>query len=385
MGQEKNWTKEEKEYLEENWGIISVGTLMKRLNRSEYAIINARQRMGLGAFLENGDYITFHQLLIALGVNGGYGYKPISWIENRGFPIHRKRINNNSFRVVYLEEFWIWAEKNQTFLDFSKFEEYALGAEPEWAKAKRKRDFERSQKIKSTPWSDAEDKHLERLLKKYQYNYDDLSKMLGRTAGAIQRRICDLGLKERPLKAENHIKWTEEEFVTLGELIKAGSSYEEMADVIGKSSKAIRGRVYALYLTENLDKVRGYIGSGTWGDNRPERKLKQRNLMNSDEKEQVKDAMTRFAAIVRHQYKQHFDESDYWQKDICQLWKGYCTSGETDCDSCVSFQRIRPQACKQCGGTFYERETATYCKRCRDMRKWQQQKKFAVLMKRGSV
>ena len=48
-------------------------------------------------------------------------------------------------------------------------------------------------------------------------------------------------------------------------MIIAGKKYEQMADVIGKSVKAIRGRVYHMYITQNLDKVREMIGSGPWG------------------------------------------------------------------------------------------------------------------------
>lgn len=39
MGQARNWTPEEKQYLSDNWGNLSVGTLMKKLNRSENALI----------------------------------------------------------------------------------------------------------------------------------------------------------------------------------------------------------------------------------------------------------------------------------------------------------------------------------------------------------
>ena len=39
MGIGKNWTKQEEEYLIENWGTISVPTLAKNLRRSENAII----------------------------------------------------------------------------------------------------------------------------------------------------------------------------------------------------------------------------------------------------------------------------------------------------------------------------------------------------------
>lgn len=69
-----------------------------------------------------GDYVTLNQLVTAFNRTGSYSYKMISWVENRGLPVHNKRVQQNTFRVVYLKEFWTWAEKNRSFLDFSKLE-----------------------------------------------------------------------------------------------------------------------------------------------------------------------------------------------------------------------------------------------------------------------
>ena len=60
------WTKEEEQYLQDNWGTLSVKTLAKNLGRSENAINVRKHRLGLGSFLENGDYITFNQLKCAI-------------------------------------------------------------------------------------------------------------------------------------------------------------------------------------------------------------------------------------------------------------------------------------------------------------------------------
>ena len=336
--------------------------------------------MGLGAFLESGDYITWNQLQIALGMGAsGSGYKMVSWVQNRNFPLHTKRIRSNTFKVVYLDEFWEWAEKNQTFLDFSRFEPYSLGMEPVWVQEKRRQDYSGRRQVKMTPWTTSEDKRLARLVKKQQYGFRELSQMMGRTEGAIQRRLTDLEIIDRPLKADNTIKWIDTEFTLLGEMIIEGKRYEQMSEVLVKSVKAIRGRVYQMYLTENLDKVRDMIGNGPWGTGRPERKIKHYLQMNQEEKAQTKDLLTRLAAIIRNQYKQCFDQSDYWQKELCKLWDGYCTAGESNCDECTSFQRIKPQYCKRCGKTFYERKQNHICKPCRSFRRNQYLRKVAVL------
>ena len=385
MGLNRNWTKQEEEYLVENWGTLSVRTIAKNLNRSENAVVARKYRLGLGSFLESGEYITWNQLQIALcGNQTGSGYKMISWVRNRDFPIHTKRVNKNSFKVVYLDEWWKWAEKNRDLLDFSKFGENLLGEEPQWVKEKRKHDVKKTQKYIMTPWTKTEDDKLRFLVAKQKYNYDELSKMLRRTNGAIQRRLCDLGVKERPVKVDNHTRWTDEDFCRLGELIKSGYGYDLIAEEIGKSSKACRGRVYQMYLTENLDKVREMMGDGNFGDNRPERTLKQWNTMNTEERIESREELTKLVAIIQWRFKQQINETEwgeYFQRDMCVNFCRDCLEAD-GCDNCTNFRKIEPQNCKLCGKTFWEKNNNLYCSVCRDMRKKQWLRKRFVMEKR---
>lgn len=300
----RKWTKQEEAYLTENWGTVSVKKIAKKLERSEDAVLVKKCRLGLGAFLNSGDYVTWNQLLKAIGYRQADCYKMTSWVKNKGFPLRMKKVNNNMFKVVDLDEWWLWAEKNRDILDFSKFEENTLGLEPSWVKKKRRHDMIRRQKYTDTPWTKAEDYKLKMLLSKQKYTYHELSKKMRRTTGAIQRRVCDLKIMDRPVKADNHVCWTNDQFTKLGDLIKLGYGYELIAEEIGKSSKACRGRVYAMYLTENLDKVRKIMGAGNFGDNRPERKVKQMNLMNSKEKREIKDSLTCLVEILSWRSKE---------------------------------------------------------------------------------
>lgn len=137
------WKPDEEQFLVENWGTKSVPCIAERLNRTTNAIIVRARRLNLGPALNAGDYITLNQLCKAFTGNehGMYSYQSISWVKNRGLSVHNKRVNQCTFRVVYLDEFWDWAEKNRAFLDFSKMEKYALGREPEWVDEQRKKDY----------------------------------------------------------------------------------------------------------------------------------------------------------------------------------------------------------------------------------------------------
>ena len=259
MSTRKRWTATEYEYLEDAWGRFSLTAIAERLGRSPAAVKLKVVRNGLGAFLAAGDYITVHQLFLAIGKTGGDTYSMTSWVKNRGLPVYYKTVEHKRFKVIRLPEFWAWAEKNRAFIDWSKFEKNMLGQEPEWVGEQRRLKQLASITYKMTPWTPAEDQRLLSLLKQYKYGYLELSKMLRRTSGAIQRRICSLNIKERPLKADNMIKWTAAEKQKMTEMLRAGYDYELMARALGKSSKAIRGHVYNLYGSENLDKVRGIL------------------------------------------------------------------------------------------------------------------------------
>lgn len=389
MGQGRNWTQAEKDYLEEMWGILSIPTLAKNLGRSEGAISNMRERLNLGAWLDSGEYVTVNQVLLALTGNCVQGYHSISWIKNRGFPVKYKRRNKQRFKVVYLDDFWKWAEENKQFLDFSRFEEHSLGKEPAWVMQKRREDCERAQKIKVTPWTPLEDEMLRSLLKKHKYTCPELSEKLRRTEGAIVRRISELKLKERPVRAEKNNLWTQEQIDTLGRLIKAGCKYETIHEQIpDKSTKAIRGYVFRCYLTENLCKVRKIIGDGSFGDNLPERKLYQMNLMTVEERNAAKDDVSKLAYLLLQHARNVSPVSeefkDYWQKDMCSNWNDItgCEAGETSCDSCTSFCRIREQFCVRCGGSFLNRKQSQLCDACKVARAKQARRKWAVLNKK---
>lgn len=254
MTKYRKWTKEEESYLYDKWGVMSLPQIAKKLGRTEGAIINKRDKTNLGSFLESGDYITVGQLLKAIGKKNDK-YMNISWIEKRGLPIFKKKVSKKRVKCIRINEFWKWAEKNKNFLNFSEFERYALGKEPDWVNDKRIRDIQNKNKYKKTPWSKDEEEYLLFLVNQYKYTYKEISERIRRTDGAIRRKLLDLGIKARPI-AENSIKWTEEEVKTLKELISLGYDYNSIGTKINtKSEKAIRAKVYRLYGTEMLDKI----------------------------------------------------------------------------------------------------------------------------------
>ena len=249
------WTEEEVTYLRDHWGVTNIKTISRVLNRSERAISMKKYELNLGAFLENGDYITFNQLLKTVGYNVDMNTRN-SWIR-RGLPLRNKKVNNNSFKVIKIDKFWEWAEENQTFLDFSKFTRFSLGKEPQWVEAKRQRDIINNTYRKKT-WTQDEDEKLIFLLKHYKYNCTEIAERMQRSEFSIRSRLKRLKIKYRPITHEEISRWTEGDIKLLNKLVKEGYDYKTIQQKLpNKTAGAIRNKLYRIYGTGDLDKIKG--------------------------------------------------------------------------------------------------------------------------------
>ena len=262
-----NWTPEEVEYLKTAWGTTSYEGMAKTLHRSVDGIRQKASKLGLGQFYGSGEYVTLNQLYRALFGRNVSTYVLKSWIQDRDMPIHyKKRSNKSRVRIVYLDEFWEWAAKHRSFLDFSQMEEYALGWEPDWVADQRSKDFRKRLSHQTDPWTPLEDQRLRNLLEQHRFTWPELSKELSRSEGAIQRRINDLKIEERPIRANPHAgSWTPDAVDVLKAGILNGDPYSLIGQKIGKSEKAVRGYVYRIWNTEVADKVRKMIQEESHG------------------------------------------------------------------------------------------------------------------------
>ncbi len=249
---ELTWTEADTNYLLDNWGSKSIMAISKNLNRSAAAILSKKERLNLGSFLESGDYITINQLFIAIGRPNGISYTLPQW-EKKGLPVKRKKVMHNSFKVIYLEDFWKWAKEYRMHINFAKFKENALGKEPSWVKDQRKADIEFS-KYKVTPWTKEEDAVLKGLLKLYRYTYRELSIQIHRTEGAIKRRINDLNIKDWPLREPPNSTWSDDEVQTVIDMYSKGYRSAVIKEYIEKSEQAVNGKIERLIKNGTIQK-----------------------------------------------------------------------------------------------------------------------------------
>lgn len=249
----KVWTPEEEAYIQDKWGTVSIPGMAKILGRSENAIVVRAQRLGCGAHLQSDVRVSLNQLMLALYGGISMGTYTNNRLIRHGLPVKWHRVKNSRFRVIDIEDFWKWAEQNKGLLDFSRFEELSLGAEPEWVKVKRKADRNKLQRHghHNAAWTATEDQKLIRMLKQHKYTYQDIARELRHSEGAVKRRITDLKLKERPIRMPNQ-PWTEEEIETLCTMVSQGYDWSQIAEKVGRTALATRGKYERLQNPEYM-------------------------------------------------------------------------------------------------------------------------------------
>ena len=241
----RTWTYEELIYLEDNWGAISIPTIAKNLGRTVVSVKDKAYRIGLTRHIHSGDYITYNQLLVAIGMGETYVRTKF---ENNNIPIKFKKSIKKRYRIIYINDFWEWAEQHKNLLDFKKFEQGALGyPEPKWVETKRLSDKRKKETLKKSNWTKEEDEKLIWLLGQYKYGYADISRLMNRTEGAIKRRCFDLNLKARPIKADNNRKWNDWEVDILIDMLSKGYTIEDISVKLdNRSVSAVRGKIERL-------------------------------------------------------------------------------------------------------------------------------------------
>ena len=240
----RRWTPEECAALAERWGgRASMKKLADEMGRSVAALKNKAVELHLGPWLDAGEAVTLNTLICVVTGRENMmasGYTTRKWLS-MGVPAYKRRVENCTFNVIKLDKFWRWAEEHASELDFSRFEEDALGIEPGWAKHKRMVDKRNRMLVhpKKGPWTKCEDAMLAGMIAQ-GCGWRDICIQLKRSLYAIRRRVYDLYL-DRPKKAPCK-PWTETELSKLLDMMNQGYSIDWMARELGRSPSSVRGK-----------------------------------------------------------------------------------------------------------------------------------------------
>lgn len=246
--EQKKWTSQEVEFLEDSWGSIPLDKICKKLDRSSKAVCAKASRLGLGNMLDSIDCITAKHLGNSLGI---CSKTVVKWINEKGLKAKHTSLTGKRMNwLINVNDFWKWAEDNQDLINLYKLEENELGKEPQWVKEKRKRDYKFRRNEKR--YSKADDEAIKR-------NYGvmeakEIGQLIGRTSNSVRRRAARLGLDRKRIA----ITWTEKEVIYMVKAKARGQTYEEISIELGRSFGSIKNK-YREFIDKGL-KACGYSG-----------------------------------------------------------------------------------------------------------------------------
>lgn len=187
----KKWSAEQIEYLEENWGEVSIKTIAQKISRSSGAVISKAQKLGLGSCYKTGEYLNAYEVSKIMGVDSHM--VPEYWIVKYGLKGRKRVLKKLSAYQIELNDLVKWLKNNQDKWDSRKVELYALGKEPQWLKDKRKSDLNLPKK-QFQIWTKEQDE----MLINYYYSgkkQREIAEIMGRSIDGIEKRIHRLRKK----------------------------------------------------------------------------------------------------------------------------------------------------------------------------------------------
>ncbi|WJV32152.1 hypothetical protein QTG56_22540 (plasmid) [Rossellomorea sp. AcN35-11] len=211
----------------------SLDQVAKKFGMTQGSIRSKLARQGMGIRGATG-YISASQLANILGVDI---WVPIRWINNKGMPAKRRSLVKDSNQpksyLIDINEFWIWAKKNTSFIDLTKMSasEYI----PDWAYELKKEQMRRKLPREGVKWTKGEIDTLVFYLGNPDMDLTAISDKLGRSKKAIERKIQKTPkikvVREEAKKRGNYIICIEEIQIEIrGVVTSKGMRYLKVKD-----------------------------------------------------------------------------------------------------------------------------------------------------------
>jgi predicted DNA-binding protein YlxM (UPF0122 family) len=230
---DKRWTDKEEEYLERYYGVLSLRAIANKIGKSPEAVESKARKSGMSCLMNSGK-LNATELAKAFNVDGHVVID--NWIKKKGLKASFRVVKNTrKFWRIDIDEFWKWAYKNSSIINFAKLEKNILGAEPEWVELERRRDFKETAKRKFCKWTEEEDSKLKMLWSNTNYTAKEIGEVLGKSAAGVSRRKARLGLPPRKVP----IKWKAGEIEILINMKLKGALDKEIAWELGREESEI--------------------------------------------------------------------------------------------------------------------------------------------------
>lgn len=128
------WTKEEEEFLENKYGILTISGIAKKLGRSNRAVTDKIKQMGIGSFTENADGIHLAEVSRLVGRDKETIKR--TWVR-RGLKIYKK----GKFSIIREKDLAKFMKENPERWNATECETWFF-ERFDWFREKRKKDLD---------------------------------------------------------------------------------------------------------------------------------------------------------------------------------------------------------------------------------------------------
>ena len=224
----KRYSQSEIELIYEMAGNYSRRAIAKRLGRTEIGVNRKMASLGIGFSKDITHKINKTTLSTLCNVDIDVVTR---WIS-KGL----KAVKKFNCHLIDSEDFWKWAYRNKTIINFAKIEKDSIPPEPDWVTVERRKDMQ-IPKRQGVKWNQEEERFL--LTNIQKLSMKNIAEHLNRTEKAVQRKISRLKEEGELAKEKIIVKWTEEDLEMLIEMDKQGIKDSEIAWELGREVEHI--------------------------------------------------------------------------------------------------------------------------------------------------
>lgn len=243
----RKWTQDEEQVFRDLWGNKSIELIAKKLKRSVFSLKVKAVRMGLGSMISNNyEKITISDVSELLDVTRDRITR--TWVELGLNITLTKLTSEKSYMTVTWGDLMKFLENNQSEWDSRKVERNMLGQEPEWLVEKRTRDLQENP-LWYRKWTEDEIVKAENLFNSGK-DYQTIALEIDRSEWAVTNLLRNMGYAYRlpQFWKGNEIKYLRENYQNM--------TYEEIAEILGRTTKAIGAKAEELGFQKKLDRRR---------------------------------------------------------------------------------------------------------------------------------
>ncbi|MDD4188112.1 MAG: hypothetical protein PHX04_05105 [Bacilli bacterium] len=243
----RKWSQDEEQEFKDLWGYEPLELIAKKMQRSVFSLKVKAVRMGLGSMISNNyEKITISDISELLDITRDRITG--TWVDLGLNITLTKLTNEKSYMTVTWDDLMKFLENNQSEWDSRKVERNMLGLEPEWLVEKRARD------LKENPlwyrrWTEEEIVKAENLFNSGK-DYQTIALEIDRSEWAVTNLLRNIGYAYRlpQFWKGNEIKYLRKNYQNM--------TYAEIAETLGRTTKAIGAKAKELGFQKKLDRRR---------------------------------------------------------------------------------------------------------------------------------